>query len=275
VALKKVFFSKPTSLKVSMEKFAVITKWSKTKISFALLIICNPLCRTRFQNRVAAGTNHVERFHARLNEYTQLRRVLPRRFGLLIHMLRKKAKHFHKTIFQSAKRKLTELGAIHDRDQHEFVCDCGWSAIYSARYQIPGFPCSHTCARHLVIIPQVDPIDIKRNSDHSLRVSDYTGNDWKCKENKDTNRNIGAPEGENPACLILDGLDSFVKQLDFEFSLMFENYHLTAIDLAADLGAFIVSWTKQLLRGDGFELNLPGLRNDFEHKWFDQLSKKK
>jgi hypothetical protein len=225
----------------------------------------------RFPNGVAACTNHVEGLHARLNDQTQLRHILPRKFALLVELLRKKAKKFDGAVFQAAKKKLAELTKTNREIPEQPTCDCGWSEIYSKRYEIANFPCSHTCGRHLVSIPPIEPIDMDWKYGTRVAVTDYDGEQWKCKNGKDAKHVAHPVEQENPGYLI-EGHGWFVNQLHFELSLTFDHYHLTPIDLATDLGAFIIQWTKNPLRGDGSELSLPGLRTEFELKWFSALS---
>jgi hypothetical protein len=227
---------------------------------------------TRMNDGVAACTNHVEGLHGRLNAIVKPRRLFVRRIWLLVLALRKKASRFHLNVSRSAKttlKKLQEEGAIVNPRSD---CECGWSAVYAARFQIPDFPCIHTVHGRTPVVPVVESLDLHWTPPGSVIVQQYVGHPWLLEKQR---LKILVPMVEFEDCRtgITNRLDRFVQQVKHDLSMMFPRHNLTHVQLAADLGALIQDRIGRAPLTDGSDLDDAQLRTEFELKWLMQLGR--
>jgi hypothetical protein len=232
------------------------------------------LCGTRGKDGVAACTNHVDGFHRRLNEIVKPRRPLVRRIWLLVLALHKKANRFQLNPSRPANaalKKLQEQGAAGNPQSN---CECGWSDIYSAPFQIPDFPCKHTVHGWTPVVPVVDSLLLHWHSPGSVIVQDYVGREWPFATLR-PKRHAPIPEFENCRTGPVNGIDKFIQDVKFDLSMMFPANNLTHLQLAADLGGMVQVHFGRGLSDDASELNDTVLRTESQLKWITQLTRRK
>jgi hypothetical protein len=224
----------------------------------------------RLAQGVSACTNHVEGLHARLNEAVRVCRLLTRKISVIVNTLKAKVSDAHRNPFRSAKQKLFDMKS--GKAQQKATCDCGWSAIYSARFGLEDYPCYHTVEESKVQFPNLPKIPINWESPTEIRHTTYQGEPWNVHTESRRPRPIGS-EVEN--FVQEDGLRGFVERLRNELQVIWPGVQLDSFELAADFGSLVQERRQRGLKGDGSEIADPQLRTEFELRCFKKASESK
>jgi hypothetical protein len=226
---------------------------------------------SRLRHGVAACTNHVEGEHAQLNAAVKSYRSITRRLSVVIDTLITKVKEIHKNPFRSAKTKIKQMRK--SKTPEMTACQCGWSEIYSARFDVQGYPCPHTVKQHKCVFPDLPAISFDEAPAGQVNHVEYRGDAWDFARSRTVTKKC--PESEEASSTIGNGFEAFIRQVGFEMRVIWPEAPLTDFDLVVDLGAMIRARTGNDPTGDGSELKNPQLRTEFLLKWYEVARNRK
>jgi hypothetical protein len=121
---------------------------------------------TRNNYGVSTCSNHVERLHRQLNAAIKGLRNFARRLAIVIATLSQRFESASRFTHRQARKTLVMLSKYTGERAAECEQQCGWGAVYSARFGFRGFPCKHMFCLDPETVKWPDPPTLAIN--HSL-----------------------------------------------------------------------------------------------------------
>ena len=110
----------------------------------------------RQQYGVSTCSNHIERLHRTMNTAVKGISCVHLRLSIVISSLEKYCENFEKNSRKQAKKLFMKLQNKGKENNLKDCCGkCGWSAIYSNRFGIEGFPCVHNACNVMIDLDDI------------------------------------------------------------------------------------------------------------------------